>query len=154
MVSSCPFIILAKTFNKVFQNFRHFIFRYSNRGFAFIEVIIALALVLVTLTIFGVAVSTLPLTKTSRNQNIAYHVAAKKMEELRNTSFTALPVGGPFTDAGLNNLTSATANLSITDYQGSTLIKKATVIVNWLEEGVIRNVILETLMSEDGLNRP
>lgn len=123
------------------------------RGFSLIEVIIGLALVLVTLTIFGVALSTLPLTKTARNQNIAYHIAAKKIEELRDTTFVSLPSSGPFTDPGLADLPGSTADLTITDYEGSNKIKRAAVVVNWEETGQARSVLLETLISENGLNR-
>ena len=123
-------------------------------GFSIIEVAIALLLLLVTITIFGVALSTLPLTKTARNQNIAYHIAAKKIEELRNTSFASLPPGSSFTDPGLANLASSTASYTITDYQGSADIKQATVIVNWDEQGKQRSTSLETLISKGGLNKP
>ena len=123
-------------------------------GFTIIETAIALLLVVVTVTIFGVALSTLPLTKTARNQNIAYHVAAKKIEEFRNTPFNSLPPGGAFTDFGLANLASSTASYTITDYQGSADIKQVTVIVSWDEQGKQRSTSLETLISKGGLNKP
>lgn len=129
----------------------------SNRarsGFSIIEVAIALLFIIVTVTIFGVAVSTVPLTKTARNQNIAYHVAAKKIEEFRNTPFVSLPPSGSFTDPGLANLASSTASYTIASYQGSADIKQVTVIVNWDEQGMQRSTSLETLISKGGLNKP
>lgn len=124
------------------------------RGFSLIETIIALAIMFVTVMIFGVALSSLPLLKTARNQNLAYHVAAKKMEELRNTSFTSLPPSSSFSDPGLASLASSTASFLVVDYQGSSQIKKTQVTVSWYEQGVNRSIILETLMTANGLNKP
>ncbi len=123
-------------------------------GFTLIEVIIGLALLLATISIFGVAISTLPLTKTARNQNLAYHLAAKKLEELRNTPFAILPPGGSFTDPGLSNLPSSTASLTIADYQDSSEIKRATVTVSWEDQGAARSIELDTLISQGGVSRP
>ena len=115
-------------------------------GFLLIEVIIALALFIATLTIFGVVLSTLPLTKTARNQNLAYHIAAKKIEELRNTPFVSLPSSGSFVDAGFASLESPSGQLTVADY-GSNQIKRVTVLVSWQEGGLARSVTMETLMA-------
>lgn len=123
-------------------------------GFLIIEVLIALAIFLVTLTIFGLAVSTIPLTKTARNQNLAYHIAAKKLEELRDTPYASLPVNGTssFSDTGFGSLPSPTGQLVIANY-GSGPVKLITVTVTWQESGTARTAILETLMSNPGLNQ-
>ena len=126
----------------------------SGAGFTIIETAIALLLVIVTITIFGVALSSLPLTRTARNQNIAYHIAAKKIEEFRNTQFASLPPNSSFADPGLANLNNASANFTLEDYGGSSQIKIATVRVQWQEESRTRDVVLETLISDRGLNRP
>lgn len=125
----------------------------SKLGFSLIEVIIALAVVLVTMIAFGVVVNTIPLTRTARNQNVAYHIAAKKVEELRHTAFASLPSSGTFTDAGLQNLASSTAALTIANYQSSAIIKQADVTVTWYENNKARNVSLTTLISQGGLNQ-
>lgn len=124
------------------------------KGFSLIEVIIGLGLLLVTLIIFAVAISTVPLTRTARNQNLAYHLAAKKMEELRNTPYASLPAGGSFTDPGLLSLPMPSASLAVSSYQGSADIKTVTVTVAWNEAGAGRNVELWTLMSKTGLSKP
>lgn len=121
-------------------------------GFTLIEVIIAMAVVVAAMVVFGVAVSSLPLTKNSRNQNIAYHAAAKKIEELRKTPFASLPASGGFSDPALANLASSTASLTVSDYSGSSQIKQITVIVNWNQDGASRNLRLDTLIGSNGLN--
>ena len=123
-------------------------------GFLIIEVVVALALFLVTLTVFGVAVSTIPLTKTASDQNLAYHIAAKKIETLRHTAYASLPAVGTssFTDSGFSNLNSATGQVVVATY-GSASAKKITVTVSWQDAGKARSVVIETLMSNAGLNQ-
>lgn len=111
-----------------------------------IEIIIALGLILLTLVIFGVAVATLPLTKFSRSQNIAYHLATKKIEELRATPFAGLPPSGGFSDSGMADLPGSAGSLLVANYQGNAQIKKVTAIVSWPDEGQSREVALETLI--------
>ena len=133
---------------------KEYAFLKSVAGYTLIEAIIALALVLATLAVFGAVVSTAPLTKTARNQNVAYHIAAKKIEELRNTPFASLPASGAFSDPGFSELASSTASLTLSNYQGSSLIKQATVSVNWWENQKQKTVLLDTLISNQGLNQP
>lgn len=129
-------------------------FKGGGSGYTLMEVIVALAIVLVMLVIFGGAVSTIPLTKTARNQNVAYHIAAKKIEELRNTAFASLPGSGPFSDSALSELPGSTGTLTIVNYESSTAIKHVTVQVSWSENATSRNVTLDTLISASGLSQP
>lgn len=135
---------------RIFVLFRNFV----AKGFSLIEVIIALAIVLTTLTVFGVALSSVPLTKNARSQNLAYHIGAKKVEELRNTPFDSLPAGGAFTDPGFSDLEGASGIFTIANYSGSSSIKQIVVTVFWTDSGKTRSVVLETLMSDKGLNQP
>ncbi len=123
-------------------------------GFLLIEVVVALAVFILTLTIFGVAVSTAPLTKTARNQNLAYHIASKKIEVLRHTPYASLPANGTssFSDTGFTDLPGATGQLTIAQY-GANQIKRVTVTVSWQEAGTARSVVIETLMALAGLNQ-
>lgn len=123
------------------------------KGFSLIEVIIALAMTVLTVTIFGAVLNSLPLTKHARNQNLAYHMAAKKVEELRNIDFASLPASSSFTDPGFADLPGASGSFTIVNYGGSSSIKRLIVTVSWAESGVTKSVILETLMSDKGLNQ-
>jgi len=124
-----------------------------SRGFTLIELIIGLALTVGALALFGVILSTVPLTRESRNQNIVYKVAGKKIEELRVTPFASLPSSGVFTDSGLNDLTSSTAVLTVSDFGGNTEIKQINVSITWDEEGTARNLSLDTLIIDGGLSQ-
>ncbi|MDZ4243602.1 MAG: hypothetical protein U1C57_00675, partial [Candidatus Doudnabacteria bacterium] len=66
----------------------------------------------------------------------------------------SLPANSTFPDPGLANLSNPSADFTIEDYAGSSQIKTATVTVQWQEESHTREVVLETLMSDHGLNRP
>lgn len=123
-------------------------------GFSLVEVIIAMGLILVTVMIFGVALSALPLTKTARNSNIAYHVAAKKIEEIRNLPFGSLPASGSFTDSAMSQMPSgATASLTVQNYSGSSQIKQITATISWTENGNGKSTTLDTLVASGGLNQ-
>lgn len=125
-----------------------------SKGFSLVEVIIALGLVMVTMMIFAVTLAALPLVKSSRNQNIAYHIASKKLEEMRKTSFVSLPSSGAFTDPGLAKLSSGTAALTVSNYQGNDQIKQILVTVGWIEQSKSASLNVETLISKNGLNPP
>jgi len=114
---------------------------------------VALGLTVAALVMFGVVLSTVPLTKDSRNQNIAYKVAGKKIEQLRNTPFTNLPSSGVFTDPGLADIASSTATLTVSDFGGNVEIKQINVMITWEESGGTKNLSLDTLISSGGLNQ-
>lgn len=126
----------------------------SRKGFSLIELVIALGVVALTVFVFGIAVSSLPLTKSTRNRNIAYHAAAQKLEELRNTPFASLPASGSFSYPIFSELTNASGQLTVSSYSGydPNQIKAAAVTVTWYENGVAYNVRLDTLLSDSGLN--
>ena len=114
-----------------------------------------MAIVLSSLLVFVAALSALPLIRASRNENVAYHIAAKKIEEFRKTPFESLPASASFTDSGMSELASSTASFTISNYQSSSEIKDVSVTVNWLDPGgASQSVNLRTLMSIDGLNQP
>src|SRR3989344_3136688 len=124
-------------------------------GFTLIELVVALGIILLTVFVFGIAVSSLPLTRSARNRNIAYHAAAQKIEEMRNTPFAFLPSSGTFTYAILSELASSTAQLTMSSYSGYDInsIKQAVLNIPWYENGTWQSVQLNTLISSTGLNQ-
>lgn len=125
----------------------------SKTGFTLIELVVALGVTVIGLMLFAVVVSTIPLTRTSRNQNLAYHIAAKKIEELRNTPFASMPASGTFSDPGLSDLNGSTAALTVSDYQSSADIKEVRVSVSWLQEDDQKSIELETLIYDGGVSQ-
>jgi len=127
--------------------------RNSKFGFSLIEVIIAMGLVLTTMLLFGIAVNTVPLVRTAGDQNLAYHLAAKQVETLRNTDFASLPGSGSFSDPGLSLLPAGAASRTVVDYEGDSKIKQATVVVSWQDRTTTRSITLTTLIYNGGVNQ-
>lgn len=125
----------------------------KQQGFTMVELIVGLGLTMASLVLFAVVLNTIPLTRNARNQNIAYHIAAKKMESLRNTEFENLPSSGPFVENALGDLASSSASLLIEDYQESDSVKHATVIIVWDEAGKERNLQIDSLIYEHGVGK-
>ena len=84
-------------------------------------------------------------------QSVASRIATTEIENLRKTDYAFLPSSGAFTDPDLAKLTSASASLTISDYQASADIKQATVTINWIQNGSPRQVILDTLIYKNGI---
>jgi phosphoglycolate phosphatase-like HAD superfamily hydrolase len=66
-------------------------------------------------------------TKKLRHENLAYHVANKKMEELRATAFDSLPASGSISDAMLLQIPSGSGSFTTADHAGFTGLKEITV---------------------------
>ena len=124
----------------------------AERGFSLIEVIIALAIILSTVLIYAGSLATVRLVRDVRDQIQAYRIAARQMEVLRSTDFAALPGSGSFNDPDFSKLPSGSGTLSITSYNGSAHFKQVGVTVNWSDDGLSRQVQLNTLMGETGFN--
>lgn len=115
-----------------------------------VEVIFSVALIGFILVIYAASLNLAPLIKSTRHQNVAYHLALKHMEQLRNTEFSALPPSGSLIDADLSLLPAGTAQLTISDEAVG--LKRITVTVSWLEGGGSESASLDTLIFENGLN--
>lgn len=115
-------------------------------GFTLVELVIVLFLVTVSIFIFLKSTDTLGRIGRSRNQTKAYHLSAKKIEELRNTPFENLPPSGPFVDDGLSG------QLTVQDFEGHSDIKQVTVEIFFLDQSIQKKAQLDTLMSKFGFN--
>ena len=118
----------------------------KNPGFAITELLIVLFLVTMTIIIFLKSTDTFSRIGAARNQTKAYHVAAKKIEELRGIQFDSLPASGAFTDGSYQG------QLTTTNYQSQADIKQITVTVNYTDQFSQKSVRLDTLISKYGLN--
>lgn len=127
------------------------IWRQNQPGFMLTEVLLALLFSATLAILLLITASTLTQTYKSNMQAVASRIATTEIENLRKTSYTALPTSGPFTDPDLYKLTSSSATLTISSYLSSTDIKQATVTVNWIQNGSSRQVILDTLIYKNGI---
>jgi prepilin-type N-terminal cleavage/methylation domain-containing protein len=125
--------------------------RNHQKGFSFIEVIIGLLIVGLVLIIYHAAGNTLILQRNVKHQDLALRIAENKLEELRSLPYSSLPATGTFSHPLITNLPSGSASLTISDYNSRT--KEIRVQVNWQESGAAttHNVILTTLITQNGL---
>jgi len=120
------------------------------QGFSLVEAVVALFIFGVILALYQVSFSTVLLSRSAKNQEIALRVANNKMEELRAGGYTALPESSSFSDSQLNSLASSSANMVITDFNTNT--KQILITVQWQEpsSSVPKTISLTTLITKVG----
>lgn len=119
------------------------------RGFALIEVTVAIAILGIVTVATGVLMERVPVNgREVRDQDLALKIARNEIEILRAGGYAALPANGPFTDTLLSSLTGSTAAVAISDFNAQT--KQATVDVSWQGTGLTaRSVSLTTLITQN-----
>ncbi|MGE5298129.1 MAG: type IV pilus modification PilV family protein [Acidobacteriaceae bacterium] len=123
----------------------------KQEGTSLIEVLILLFLIASMLVLYGAAVNTLTMSKRLRNENYAYHIANKQMEELREQNVTALPASGTITDPMLANIPSSSGDFTVTNHGVFTGLKELTVTVSW-NDGRARQIQLKSVAGSGGIN--
>ena len=131
----------------------------NKKGFALIDVLVAIVLIGAAVIVIGVVQPTLRVSRLSYSYVIANTIAQTKLDELRATGFANLAnqANTSFTDTNLSQLLDGSANYTIADYDAdgdSTVeddIKVITVVVNWTEGGQSKNRTLSTLAARTGL---
>jgi len=131
----------------------HHLLLSTQRGFSLIEVLIALVLITFTAFIFLKATDTLGRIGKSNDQTVAFHIASRKIESLRGSTFDSIPSSGPFTDSQLAKLPRAEALLTVTNYLGNSNTKQIEAAVSWYEQSVQKQVKLITVISKSGLHK-
>ena len=121
------------------------------RGFSLIEIVLALFLVMALLSILFTSTGTYIHSRNSNLQSIAAKIASREIENLRNTDFGSLPGTSSFSDSDLTKLPSGTTNRTVSNYQSDVDIKQITVIIGWTEKGVAKQLVMDTLISRNGL---
>ena len=123
----------------------------SQNGMSLIEVIISMFMIAALLVFYTSALNLVALSKKTRKENIAYHIANKQMEDLRNTAFASLPASGTISDSMLSQIPSGSGGYTVSSYAGFSGMKEMVVTVSW-NDGISRQVILKSLAGNGGLN--
>ncbi|MBI4363660.1 MAG: prepilin-type N-terminal cleavage/methylation domain-containing protein [Candidatus Doudnabacteria bacterium] len=124
---------------------------HSQKGMSLIEVIVSMFMLAVLLTLYAGALNTVAQTKKLKYENLAYHAASKKMEELRATTFASLPPSGTISDPMLSQIPSGSGSFTVFDYGPYSGIKEIIVTVSW-NDGKAKSVVLKTLAGSGGIN--
>lgn len=119
------------------------------RGFSLVEMLVSLLIISVAVAFSTLVVGAIKTTRDSTFENIASHIAASKLDELRALGYDALPAAGPFDDAGLASLPQGQASTSITVWNAETA--QTAVGVSWRSaDGSTRVISLMTLITQTG----
>jgi prepilin-type N-terminal cleavage/methylation domain-containing protein len=120
-------------------------------GMTLIEVLVSIFMVGALIVLYSAAFNVLIFTKRMRNENVAYHIASKQMEEIRSTTYASLPASNSFNDPLLAQLPSGTANFTVINYVGYNGVKEVVVTVGW-NDGRARTTQLRSLFGTGGIN--
>ena len=132
------------------QRLRHKL-THIQSGMSLIEIIVSIFIILVIFNLCLMEINALTISKKQRHENIAYHIANKKMEDLRATPFASLPSSGTISDLQLTQIPSGSGNFTVNNYTGYTGVKELVVTVNW-SDGNSKSVVIKTLAGNGGIN--
>jgi hypothetical protein len=120
-------------------------------GISLIEVVVSIFMIFVLVVFYASALNTVALNRKLRYENLAYHIANKQMETLRNTSYNSLPPNGVIVDTQLSQIPSGAGSFTVTDYPGYSGVKEIVVTVTW-NDGINKQTELKTLAGLAGIN--
>lgn len=126
------------------------------KAFTMVEVALSMFLIMALVTILFATVGVYRHSRNSNLQTIAAKITSREIEKWRKAAFASLPVNNTytFTDSDLSKLPASSATETFADFcqpSCSADIKLLTVNVNWTEQGVAKNVKMETVISKNGL---
>ncbi|MBI2443928.1 MAG: hypothetical protein HYV42_01640 [Candidatus Magasanikbacteria bacterium] len=125
--------------------------RQNTAGLTLIEVVITLMVISAVFIIFQTSLNVIFLNRRVNHQELALRLVNTKMEQIRALAYETLPPAGSFSDPLLSSLPSATATLTISDYDSAT--KQVTATVTWQEAAgnAPRSITMTTLVTKGGL---
>jgi len=120
-----------------------------HRGFSLVEMLVSLFILSLAGTFATFVVGTIKTTRDSTFENMAFHIADSKLDELRALGYDALPAAGAFSDPQLVNLPNGQASTSLSVWNAETTQVAAG--VSWRSsDGSTRIVSLTTLITKTG----
>jgi prepilin-type N-terminal cleavage/methylation domain-containing protein len=125
----------------------------NQQGFTIIEIVVTLFIIGVTLILFRATANSLLLNKSDRFREIALHIADKKLQTVRTTTFASIPASGTFTDTQLSTIPNGQATMTVTDINSK--LKDVSIVVTWSgpKNGSTQQVHLETYVASGGLGQ-
>ncbi|MBX4187757.1 MAG: type II secretion system GspH family protein [Candidatus Doudnabacteria bacterium] len=120
-------------------------------GMTLIELVVSMAMIGSLVVLYSSLFNVIIVTKNMKRENLAYHIANQKMEELRATPYLSLPPSATFTNTNLSQLPQSSANFTVTNYSTYSGMKEFVVTVNW-NDGTAKNVTIKSLAGTGGIN--
>ncbi len=126
---------------------------HNQDGISLIEVIISMFMVVVLFVLYMAALNMVATLKKVANEDIAYHIANKQMEALREIPFATLQgTTGTISDPQLSKLPSASGTYAASKYAPMSGMVEIVVTVNWTDAAGGKQVVLQTLAGNGGIN--
>lgn len=128
-------------------------------GSSLIEVLLVLVMLGFLVILMSVLPNAITLIQRSKNLDLGREIAAKQIEDKRQTNFADLANGSTaISDSRLILLPGGSGNLLIEDCglgicTNSENIKQVTVTINWTERNNPQRISLKTFVGEGGLNQ-
>ncbi|GEM_PF-6197803 len=119
-------------------------------GFSLVEVLLSMFLILAIVSIFLASAATYRHSRITALQSLATNIASRDLENQKKLAFSAVSTNA-ITDSDSGKLPAYTGQRTVALYEANTKIKQVTDVITWVEKGVTRQIILETLISENGL---
>ncbi len=125
----------------------------TQSGLSIVEVIITLFIIGVMLILFQATSNTVILNRYGRYKEIALRIADQKIQNMRLTAFTALPLSGTFSDPLLASIPQGAGTIMVTDENAR--LKRVVVVVKWKSpKGTgTQQVELDTFIAQGGLGQ-
>jgi hypothetical protein len=111
--------------------------------------LVSLFIVSLTVAFATLVVGAIKTTRDATYENVAFHIADSKLDELRALGYSSLPAEGSFSDPALATLPQGQASTSLSVWNAETT--KAAAGVSWrASDGTTRVVSLTTLITKTG----
>lgn len=132
-----------------FHGVRAFV-KQARRGFTLIEIIMTLGILAAALASYSATVYGVTVSNDTRSQETALRAATDELESLRGDGYAALTPGVTFFSGSVSTLLpNGRGTVTVSDFDPGT--KRVNVTVTWSGPSSVRNVSLDTLISETGL---
>lgn len=119
-----------------------------------IEIVVSMFLIFVLFVLYLAAINTVALVKKTSYSDIAYHIANKQMESLREVAYTSLTntASTPISDPQFSEIPSGAGIYSVSDYASMPGVKEIVVIVTW-NDGASKSLSIRSLAGSGGINQ-
>jgi prepilin-type N-terminal cleavage/methylation domain-containing protein len=124
----------------------------DKQGFTLVEFLVATAILSVgLLALINLQWMSIRGNHDSKEMTTAVLLAEKKMEKLKNTPYSSLPIGTFYDTNSMDGLEQSggifTRSWIIQKYEGSNFMKMISVNVAWILKGQTHNATLQTVIS-------
>lgn len=130
----------------------------TEKGSSLVEVLLVVVVLGLIVILMGNLPSAMTLINKSKHLGLAREIATKQIEDKRQAVFSSLTNGSvSITDPRISQLPGSSGTVNVLDCDvsictNSENVKQVTVTINWFEGSKGQQIIVKTLVGQDGLN--